>query len=181
MERHGTPCRSSAAQLSAPSARSDRHSIQHRLEQEVGSHALMAGSGFERKDMLLCCRFAEGDSRVLKMKMARDRLGTLRRRGLAAELTSALGGSGSQRAESRLALKLGRAMEGARREGGGAVARVWDEQWETVCAPAKTRATVFVDAPPRHLVRASRHAHGTWHPATRPYAPLRLRQARVPP
>ena len=66
------------------------------------------------------------------MKMARDRLGALRRRGVAAELATALGGGGDRRAESWLALKLGRAMEAARREGGGAVARVWDEQWETV-------------------------------------------------
>lgn len=32
------------------------------LEEEVGSYALMASTGFEHKDMLLCCRFAEGDS-----------------------------------------------------------------------------------------------------------------------
>ena len=29
--------------------------MQHRLEQEVGSYALMADSGFIYKDMLLCC------------------------------------------------------------------------------------------------------------------------------
>jgi acyl-CoA oxidase len=37
---------------------------EHKLEVEVGSYALMAGSGFIYKDMLLCCKFAEGDSRV---------------------------------------------------------------------------------------------------------------------
>eukprot|EP00966_Prymnesium_polylepis_P144966 3347728-Prymnesium_polylepis.1 len=89
--------------------------------------------------MLLCCRFAEGDSRILMQKMARDRLTAMRAHGVAKELLGAVaGGSAAQRAESRLALQLGRAMDAARREGRGAVARVWDEQWETVYALADT-------------------------------------------
>jgi acyl-CoA oxidase len=43
-----------------------------RLKNEVGSYALMGGSGFENMDMLQCCKFAEGDSRILMQKMARD-------------------------------------------------------------------------------------------------------------
>mmetsp|Transcript_40592 Transcript_40592/g.98699 ORF Transcript_40592/g.98699 Transcript_40592/m.98699 type:complete len:107 (-) Transcript_40592:166-486(-) len=46
----------------------------HRLQNEVGSYALMGGTGFEQKDFLTCCKFAEGDSRVLMQKMARDRV-----------------------------------------------------------------------------------------------------------
>lgn len=42
--------------------------------QQVGSYALMAGTGFERLDYLNCCKFAEGDSRILMQKMARDRM-----------------------------------------------------------------------------------------------------------
>ena len=51
----------------------------HRLKNDVGSYALMAGTGFENSDFLVCCKFAEGDSRVLMQKMSRDRLkvGTL--------------------------------------------------------------------------------------------------------
>ena len=45
-----------------------------RLKQEVGSYALMADSGFEHIDFLQCCKFAEGDSRILMQKMARDTL-----------------------------------------------------------------------------------------------------------
>lgn len=45
-----------------------------KLKQEVGSYALMAGTGFEKTDYLQCCKFAEGDSRILMQKMARDRL-----------------------------------------------------------------------------------------------------------
>ena len=48
--------------------------MEHKLEQEVGSYALMAESGFIYKDMLLCCKFAEGDSRILMQKIARDEL-----------------------------------------------------------------------------------------------------------
>lgn len=44
------------------------------LHEQVGSYALMHGTGFELMDMLLCCKFAEGDSRILQMKLARDRL-----------------------------------------------------------------------------------------------------------
>jgi len=45
-----------------------------RLKQDVGSFALMGGTGFEQMDFLQCCKFAEGDSRILMQKMARDRL-----------------------------------------------------------------------------------------------------------
>jgi len=45
-----------------------------RLKQEVGSYALMSGSGFEQLDYLQCAKFAEGDSRILMQKMARDRV-----------------------------------------------------------------------------------------------------------
>ncbi|KAK3256136.1 hypothetical protein CYMTET_34714, partial [Cymbomonas tetramitiformis] len=36
-----------------------------RLKQEVGSYALMGDTGFEHTDFLQCCKFAEGDSRIL--------------------------------------------------------------------------------------------------------------------
>ena len=43
-----------------------------RLKQEVGSYALMDGTGFQHCDFLQCCKFAEGDSRILSQKLARD-------------------------------------------------------------------------------------------------------------
>ena len=51
----------------------------HRLKQEVGSYALMAGTGFEHTDFLQCCKFAEGDSRILSQKLARDAFGEWQR------------------------------------------------------------------------------------------------------
>ena len=50
-----------------------------RLKQEVGSYALMGGTGFEQMDFLQCCKFAEGDSRILMQKMARDSFRFIRR------------------------------------------------------------------------------------------------------
>ena len=52
-----------------------------RLKQEVGSYALMAGMGFEQMDFLQCCKFAEGDSRILMLKMARDRMSKFQKHG----------------------------------------------------------------------------------------------------
>lgn len=49
-------------------------SLCFRLKQELGSYALMGGTGFEKMDYLQCCKFAEGDSRILMQKIARDRL-----------------------------------------------------------------------------------------------------------
>lgn len=45
-----------------------------KLKQELGSYALMGGTGFEKLDYLQCCKFAEGDSRILMQKLTRDRL-----------------------------------------------------------------------------------------------------------
>lgn len=45
-----------------------------RLKQEVGSYALMAGTGFDKIDYLQTTKFAEGDSRILMQKLARDRM-----------------------------------------------------------------------------------------------------------
>ena len=38
----------------------DSIEMSFRLKQEVGSYALMEGSGFEQMDFLQCCKFAEG-------------------------------------------------------------------------------------------------------------------------
>jgi hypothetical protein len=39
--------------------------LSFRLKQEVGSFALMGDAGFAHLDFLQCCKFAEGDSRIL--------------------------------------------------------------------------------------------------------------------
>jgi acyl-CoA oxidase len=42
----------------------------------------MHSTGFELVDMLLCCKFAEGDSRILQQKLSRDRLRRLQKDGV---------------------------------------------------------------------------------------------------
>jgi len=68
-----------------------------RLKQDVGSFALMGGSGFDNMDFLQCCKFAEGDSRILMQKLSRDRVkakkdvGSEKEQALAAELKQIAG------------------------------------------------------------------------------------------
>ncbi len=64
--------RSQAIAVGKVKAVEDAIALCFALKQEVGSYALMAGSGFEQMDFLQCCKFAEGDSRILMQKMARD-------------------------------------------------------------------------------------------------------------
>jgi len=118
----------------------------HRLQNEVGSYALMGGTGFEQKDFLTCCKFAEGDSRVLMLKcvpmrprpssvvgvansanggrMARDRLKLFEKRPPA-------GNPSSWGEEDRLCAELASKME-AEVKASGDRQRAWDENWEAV-------------------------------------------------
>ena len=99
----------------------------HRLRQEVGSYALMQGTGFEHTDFLQCCKFAEGDSRVLMMKMARDRVIKIARNGNKNGAAAALDSS-SQREASAVA-KLALALQNSAGKG-SSQAEAWDEASE---------------------------------------------------
>lgn len=50
----------------------DSISFVHSLQNEIGSYALMQDSGFGNRDFLTCCKFAEGDTRILMQKLVRD-------------------------------------------------------------------------------------------------------------
>lgn len=94
-----------------------------RLKQEVGSFALMADSGHGNMDFLQACKFAEGDSRILMQKMARDRL---------KQFASTGGGDGSFSAdEKKLCGKLGASMAAAAKAGTDKM-EAWDNEWRTV-------------------------------------------------
>jgi len=86
----------------------------HALRKEVGSFALMHATGFELVDMFLCMKFAEGDSRILQQKLARDRLRALQKGGMAAALGSLLSADDSR--ETMSALSLGRKLAPAGRD-----------------------------------------------------------------
>merc|ERR1719410_768823 len=68
-----------------------------RLKQDVGSFALMGQKGFDQMDFLQACKFAEGDSRILMQKLARDRvrsskqIGSEKEQSLVAELKQVAG------------------------------------------------------------------------------------------
>ena len=95
-----------------------------KLKQEVGSYALMGDSGFKHLDFLNCCKFAEGDSRVLAQKMARDTLRVFAKNGDAGDAAS-----------TRLAGELAKALKPAAGDK-VATADLWDANFETVYALA---------------------------------------------
>ena len=86
-----------------------------RLKNEVGSYALMAGTGFERLDYLNCCKFAEGDSRILMQKMARDRMQAFKMK------------QDGEEAEVEACMELGGALMSSDNP-----MKAWNESWETV-------------------------------------------------
>ena len=112
-----------------------------RLKQEVGSYALMAGTGFEKMDFLQCCKFAEGDSRILMQKLTRDRL-----KRFAKHPPKAGAAPGADAAELELCTTLGMAMS----SGDPAVA--WDDSFVTVYALAEAVMSRTMD----ELVPASK-------------------------
>jgi len=88
-----------------------------RLKQEVGSYALMGGTGFEHMDFLQCCKFAEGDSRILMQKMSRDIMRSFKK--------SNGKPAGASEPEIMMCGKLAAAMKA----GGN---NAWDDNWEMV-------------------------------------------------
>lgn len=88
-------------------------SLCFRLKQELGSYALMGSTGFEKMDYLQCCKFAEGDSRILMQKMARDRLQAFSKKP-----------EGSKQ-EAEACMTLGKALQSGGKTG-------WNDQWKLV-------------------------------------------------
>jgi acyl-CoA oxidase len=120
----------------------------HALRQEVGSYGLMYGTGFELVDMLLCCKFAEGDSRILMQKLARDRLKRVMKEGALSTAVKGIGFS-PEAMECRAALKLARVLAPAGRDN-TKMAQLLDEHWELVYELAEAVAA-------SHLARGQRH------------------------
>lgn len=98
-----------------------------RLKQEVGSFALMQDAGFRHMDFLQCCKFAEGDSRILMQKMARDRL---------KQFADDSGASFSDD-EAYLCTKLAVATRAEVEKTGGSKQAAWDANWRLVYSLAE--------------------------------------------
>lgn len=105
----------------------------HALRQEVGSYALMWGTGFELDDMFLCTKFAEGDSRILQQKLMRDRLKKLKADGLVESVLSAMNPVSADAAEARAALLLAQKLAPAGRDRNKMAAKM-NEHWEEIYA-----------------------------------------------
>ena len=101
----------------------------HRLKQEVGSFALMDGTGFEHADFLQCCKFAEGDSRILSQKLARDAFAEYAR---AKKKSANATPSGWSKWEIELCDRVALFID----SGGGNRAAAWDAAWREVYALA---------------------------------------------
>merc|ERR550514_1542508 len=107
-----------------------------RLKQEVGSYALMGNTGFEQMDFLQCCKFAEGDSRILMQKMARDRMRLFEK-----------GRKMGPESEEKICLQLGSALKS-----GGKTA--WDDNYLTVYQLAEaTMDRIMGEFIPEHAAR----------------------------
>ena len=101
-----------------------------RLKQEVGSYALMSGTAFEQLDFLQCCKFAEGDSRILMLKMGRDAMRSYAKHGR-------VGGAGAAADDEaeRLCAEIAAASEAGTSEEDG--------EWEKIfCLAEMTMARV---------------------------------------
>jgi acyl-CoA oxidase len=95
----------------------------------------MAGTGFEHTDFLQCCKFAEGDSRVLMMKMARDRVGVLTNKNRGAGAGETAASIFASRREAEAAAALAEALKAAASRG-SSPAEAWDEVSESAYALA---------------------------------------------
>ena len=120
----------------------------HALRQEVGSYALMHDTGFELVDMFLCCKFAEGDSRILQQKLMRDRLKRMKKEGAASTLVKAINPFSAEQAEASVALQLGQKLQSAGRDR-KKMASLMNEHWEQVYELAeKVQERIIRTTPP---------------------------------
>ena len=139
------------------------------LARQVGSYALMHATGFELVDMLLCCKFAEGDSRILQQKLTRDRLKRLQRGGVRGMASALL--SSDLRNETVAAISLARKLQPAGRDA-QKLGKAMDDNWRQVYDLADMIAArhvrtgargAFVEgATVERLLPAATHFDGAW-------------------
>ena len=96
-----------------------------RLKQEVGSYALMDEASFKNSDFLQCCKFAEGDSRILSQKLARDVFSGFLKQNSARSIR-----------EASLCESIRRQIQKYKEDRGGKYNKIdaWDSCWKDVYA-----------------------------------------------
>jgi acyl-CoA oxidase len=94
-----------------------------RLKQEVGSYALMDEASFKNSDFLQCCKFAEGDSRILSQKLARDAFSGFLKQNSARSIR-----------EASICESIRRQIQKYKEDRGGTYNKIdaWDSCWEDV-------------------------------------------------
>jgi len=104
------------------------------LAREVGSYALMYNTGFESLAFLSCCGFAEGDTRILQQKMARDSMKDFQKSTWSDTGKEIVFGSSTEQQVMKNRFLLSRALSTAASPADAA--RLWNENWELVYALA---------------------------------------------
>jgi len=123
----------------------------HALKLEVGSYALMHDTGFELTNMLLTCKFAEGDSRILQQKLARDRLRKVQKAGVLKAFKSVFqSGSVSEALEGLLSLFVAARLAPAGRDP-QKMARALDANWRALYALADMIADRHISTGPKSV------------------------------
>ncbi|CAK9016961.1 Acyl-coenzyme A oxidase (Acyl-CoA oxidase) [Durusdinium trenchii] len=101
-----------------------------RLRREVGSYALMASSGMQSVAWLSMCAFAEGDTRILMQKLARDSMKKFKASSWTDTGKEIVFGTSAEQQEMKFRFLLSRALSGAASAADSS--RLWNENWELV-------------------------------------------------
>lgn len=99
-----------------------------RLQQEVGSYGLMGGTGFEHLSFLQCCKFAEGDSRILSQKLARDAMKSFQKSTWVDSGKEFLFGSSAEQREINTCFQLAAALKSSNKT----PLEAWNDNWKLV-------------------------------------------------
>jgi acyl-CoA oxidase len=93
----------------------------------------MPQTTMQHLDFLQCCKFAEGDSRILMQKMSRDRMKSFQKSQFVDVVQSMLLSPATVQREVSQCMSLAHSLASSR----NAMA-AWNEQWESVYALADT-------------------------------------------
>lgn len=104
--------------------------LSDKLAREVGSYALMHESGFGAAPWLYMTAFAEGDSRILSQKLARDSMKAFQKSSYVSAGKDLVLGTGPERREKQIQIQLSRALSGA--SSPADAGRLWNENWQLV-------------------------------------------------
>ena len=107
------------------------------LKREVGSFALMGGTGFEFNDFFLCCAFAEGDTRILMQKIARDKFKSFKSQSWEITGKSLVLGSEIIKKETQALIELTNALNQTNSKNESDSLKAWNDNYDLVYGLAR--------------------------------------------